>query len=126
MLCVALDGSPERDGWTARAASDGAPHFTDAAWKGLVETLNRLADETIAAGHRLAFHPHGGTFIETPGEVERLVEQTDPTTIGICLDVGHYTVGGGDPVAALRAFGERVTHVHLKDVDPAAILMLNR
>jgi inosose dehydratase len=126
VLCVALDGSPERDRWTARADDDGAPRFTEAAWKGLAETIDRLADETLAAGHRLAFHPHGGTFIETPGEVERLVEQTNPTTVGICLDVGHYTVGGGDPVAALRAFGERITHVHLKDVDPAVLGSLAR
>jgi inosose dehydratase len=35
--------------------------------------------------------------------------------------VGHYTVGGGDPVAALRRFGERVRHVHLKDVDPVVL-----
>ncbi len=126
VLCVALDGSPERDAWTARAASDAAPRLSDAAWQDLAETLNRLADETVAAGHRLAFHPHSGTFVETPKEVERLVDLTNPATVGLCLDVGHYTVGGGDPVAALKALGERVTHVHLKDVDPVVLARLSR
>ncbi|MFL5680637.1 MAG: sugar phosphate isomerase/epimerase family protein, partial [Chloroflexota bacterium] len=42
----------------------------------------------------------------------------------ICLDVGHWTVGGGDPVEALRRFGERVTHVHLKDVDAEVLAEL--
>jgi inosose dehydratase len=39
----------------------------------------------------------------------------------LCLDVGHYLVGGGDPVEALRTYGERVGHVHLKDVDPEVL-----
>ena len=46
---------------------------------------------------------------------------TDPTRVGVCLDVGHYLVGGGDPVEALIRLGERVTHVHLKDVDPVVL-----
>src|SRR2546430_17536801 len=35
----------------------------------------------------------------------------------LCLDTGHYTVGGGDAVALAREAGERVGYVHLKDVD---------
>ncbi len=83
--------------------------------------LHTLADETVRAGHRFAFHPHAGTYVETPAEVDRLVEMTEPATVGLCLDVGHYLVGGGDPVAALERYGGRVTHVHLKDVDPAVL-----
>ena len=33
--------------------------------------------EAIAGGHRFAFHPHTGTYVETPAEVERLVAATD-------------------------------------------------
>ncbi|MEA2633069.1 MAG: inosose dehydratase [Chloroflexota bacterium] len=121
ILCVAIDGSSDRDERAGRADADGTPRFTDDAWQDLADVLHTLADETIAAGHQLAFHPHAGTYVETPAEVERLVDITDPATVGICLDVGHYLVGGGDPVAALRQLGERVTHVHLKDVDPVVL-----
>jgi inosose dehydratase len=120
VLCVALDLSPGRIERAARAADPSTPMLTEAGWAGLAALLWRLADETVAAGRRLAFHPHAGTFVETPGEVERLVATTD-AAIGICLDVGHYLVGGGDPVDALVRYGERVTHVHLKDVDPAVL-----
>lgn len=116
VLCVALDGCPEREDFAGRASDADTPRFTDAGWRDLTEVLLRLADETIRAGHRLAFHPHAATFIETPDEVERLVSMTDER-VGICLDVGHYLVGGGDPVAALQRLADRVTHVHLKDVD---------
>ena len=125
ILCVALDGTPDRDARAGRAGSDGTPRLSDGAWAELADILHTLADETNAAGRRLAFHPHAGTYVETPAEVERLVATTGPEQVGICLDVGHYLVGGGDPVAALERLGERVTHVHLKDVDPRVLTRLS-
>ncbi|MEA2608946.1 MAG: inosose dehydratase [Chloroflexota bacterium] len=124
VLCVALDGSAEREDRAGRANEPGTPRLSDRAWDGLAAVLHTLADETIGAGHRLAFHPHAATFVETPDEVDRLVALTDAERVGICLDVGHYLVGGGDPVEALRRLGSRVTHVHLKDVDPAVLAAL--
>jgi inosose dehydratase len=40
------------------------------------------------------------------------------------MDVGHYLVGGGDPVEAIRRHGSLVTHVHAKDVDGAVLARL--
>ena len=37
--------------------------------------------------------------------------------VGWCLDTGHLLIGGCDPVAFARDHGDRVVHVHLKDVD---------
>jgi inosose dehydratase len=125
VLCVAIDGSRDRDARAARADGAGTPHLSDAAWLELAEVLETLADETVAAGRRLAFHPHAGTYVETPAEVERLVTSTDPRRVGICLGVGHSIVGGGDPVATLDWLGERLTHVHLKDVDPVVLAQLS-
>ena len=51
-------------------------------------------------------------YIEAPWEIERLLELSD---VGVCLDTGHLLLGGGDPVAAVRAWGERINHLHLKD-----------
>jgi inosose dehydratase len=62
----------------------------------------------------VAVHPHHGTVVERPEDVERLL---DVSGVGLCLDTGHVMVGGGDPVALARAAGSRVVHVHLKDVD---------
>ena len=124
VLCVALDGSEAREMWAGRAAEPGTPRFSDAAWQELATVLHTLADETIQAGHQLAFHPHAATFVETPDEVERLITVTDGARVGICIDVGHYLVGGGDPVEAIRRLGRRVTHVHLKDVDPVVLASL--
>ncbi len=117
VLCVAFDGSADRDTTAGRAVNGGAPSLTEDGWARTVDLLHALGEATVAAGGRMAFHPHVGTYVETPAEVERLVASTDPALVPICLDVGHYLTGGGDPVSALRTLGERVTHVHLKDVD---------
>jgi inosose dehydratase len=121
VLCVAIDGSPDRDASAGRADSPPSPAFTDAAWTALIDLLHDIADAAAALGHPTVFHPHAGTFVETPAEVNRLVAATDPVRVGICLDVGHHIVGGGDPLAAVRALGDRVRHVHLKDVDPSVL-----
>ena len=121
VLCIAFDGSPDRDPFAGRAADPATPRLTDAGWARTIELLETAAAETRAAGARIAFHPHAGTYVETPEEVERLAGAIDAATLPFCLDVGHYLVGGGDPVAALRRFGERVEHVHLKDVDPEVL-----
>lgn len=124
VLVAALDLSPGRQEQAGRAAASGTPRLPDDAWGELARILETLAAEAEASGRRVEFHQHAGTYVETPDELDRLVGALDraagPGTsrVGLCLDVGHYTVGGGDPVAALRHYGERVTHVHLKDVDP--------
>jgi inosose dehydratase len=61
-----------------------------------------------------AVHPHVDTLIETARDVELALQHT---TTRWCLDTGHLRIGGVDPVAFARDAGERVVHVHLKDVD---------
>ena len=34
-----------------------------------------------------------------------------------CLDTGHLLIGGVDPVDFVREHGDRIGHVHFKDVD---------
>ena len=63
-------------------------------------------------GYEPTFHPETGTYVEAPWEIEEVLDRSD---IGLCLETGHMMLGGGDPVAMLRDWGERVNHVHLKD-----------
>jgi inosose dehydratase len=68
---------------------------------------------TRARGFEPTFHHHMGTRVQSPAEIERLLDQTD---VGLLLDTGHLTAGGGDPTRGLRDWRERIDHVHLKDV----------
>ena len=69
-------------------------------------------------GMRTVFHHHCGGYVETPQEVSKLMELTDPEILGLCLDMGHYAFGGGDPLKALEEYYSRIWHVHFKDFDP--------
>lgn len=69
-------------------------------------------------GMRTVFHHHCGGYVETPQEVSKLMELTNPEILGLCLDMGHYAFGGGDPVEALQKYYNRIWHVHFKDFDP--------
>ncbi len=119
VLCVAVDGSVERDAWSARVGPD-APAWDAPAFDDLAHLLDDLAHEA-PDGVRIAFHPHVGSFVEGPGEVDRLAAALRGTGAGLCLDVGHYTVGGGDPVEAIDRHGPLIRHVHAKDVDRAVL-----
>lgn len=71
-----------------------------------------------AYGMRTVFHHHCAGYVETPQEVAKLMELTDPELLGLCLDTGHYAFGGGNPVDALEKYYHRIWHVHFKDFDP--------
>ena len=94
-------------------------------WDVFAKGANRIAAAVRErTGVKTVFHHHCAGFVETPAEITTLMELTDPKLLGLCLDTGHYTVGGGeklgDPLEALRRFGDRVWHVHFKDCRPAA------
>ncbi len=110
-----------REGWAARGDDPAAPRLSESGWRRLVDVLTTLAAETRQAGRTFAFHPHAGTYVETPAEIHRLAAGTDPTRVAICLDAGHATVGGSDAVALVAELGPRIRHVHVKDVDPAVL-----
>jgi inosose dehydratase len=80
------------------------------------DRVARAVKETF--GMRTVFHHHCAGYVETPQEVAKLMELTDPKLLGLCLDMGHYAFGGGDPVEALLTYYPRIWHVHFKDFDP--------
>jgi inosose dehydratase len=96
---------------------DEARGLTDEQWRNLARGLHDLADTIAPLGMRVVFHNHVGTYVETPAETARLLDETDPAKVGWCLDVGHLAYGGGDSLAMLAPYGDRVAHIHLKDVD---------
>ena len=94
-----------------------APHaLDDGAWRRLARHLAEVERRVEQHGLTLALHPHAGTQIETAADVERALALTE---VGWCLDTGHLLIGGVDPGEFARRHGERVVHVHLKDVDMA-------
>ena len=74
-------------------------------------------------GMRTVFHHHGAGFVETPQEIDWLMQYTNPSLVGLCFDTGHYRLGGGkDCLDLLKKYYERIWHVHFKDFNPVIAL----
>lgn len=110
------------DGSALRQGAPGHGHeidpMSDPAWGRLVRNSATAADLVRAAGFEPTFHHHAGTFIESPDEIDRFLAEVD---IDLTLDTGHLVIAGGDPVGALQRWGDRINHLHLKDVDLAVL-----
>jgi len=96
---------------------DPASSLSEAAWRSLATGLEQLARAVAPLGLQVVFHNHVGTYVETPDEIARLLDYTDPALVGWCLDCGHVAYGGGDTQELLQRYGNRVAYVHIKDVD---------
>ena len=94
----------------------------EAGWQTYIKGINRIADAVKKeTGLRTALHPHGSTYVETPAELDEFLRRTDPDKVGIVFDTGHYMLGGGDPVAGVKKYGERIWLMHFKDFNPEVI-----
>jgi inosose dehydratase len=93
---------------------DQRPQLDSLGWLTMFRNLDRLAAAAAARGLTAGLHPHVGTLVERPEDVDRVLNGAD---IGLCLDTGHLMVGGGDPLALAQRAAGRIVHVHLKDVD---------
>jgi inosose dehydratase len=96
--------------------------LSDGEWESFANGAERIARAVKEnAGLRTVFHPHCAGFIETPDEIARLMQMTDPTLLGLVFDTGHYSYGAGgceSVLSALERFADRIWYIHYKDCDP--------
>lgn len=123
---AAAESGPDRlplptladDGSVRRRAAPGrgsvVDPLDDSGWDRLVRNAGHAAELVRAAGFEPTFHHHAGTFVEAPDEIERFLSRID---VDLTLDTGHLLLAGGDPLQAMRRWGDRINHLHLKDVD---------
>lgn len=90
------------------------PDETRAYTARLSDFAQRLND---TYGLRLAYHHHLMMVAETFDEICALFDQTAPA-VGLLLDTGHAAAAGFDYRELIRRFGDRIVHIHLKDVRP--------
>ena len=93
--------------------------LTDVEWDGFADRAARVASAVReATGLRTVFHHHCGGYVETPHELEALMSRTPADLLGLCLDTGHLSYGGGNAVDAIARYRDRIWHVHFKDCEP--------
>ena len=109
----ALDLFDAAGGSPRTVLSDGGVREGAMDWARFAESVTQAAARARMRGYSPTFHHHMGSRVQTPPEIERLLELTD---VGLLLDTGHLLAAGGDPVRSLRDWRERIDLVHLKDV----------
>lgn len=110
-------GSAPRPTLAALAREGTAPLDAD-AWRRFGDGVEMAVKFCKERGYEGTFHHETGTYVESPGEIARVLEMT---SVGLCLDTGHLLLGGGDPVRAMRDWRDRINHVHLKDAHRAVV-----
>jgi inosose dehydratase len=88
--------------------------------RGAERIARTVRDQT---GLPTVFHHHCAGYVETPDEIARLMELTDPSVLGLVFDTGHYLFGSGQVDGrvvqeGLQRFGDRIWHMHFKDCSP--------
>ena len=118
---IVLADEPTADPARTRAAGRVPPALglSGSQWDDAAGRVEQIAaavrDES---GLRTVFHHHCAGYVETAAEIDALMERTDPALVGLCLDSGHATYGGGSPLDVLSRHRARTWHVHFKDCEP--------
>lgn len=109
------------DQFDAVAGTDGAflPRPT-VALIGSGGQIERVVGDVVSycadRGYEAVLHNEVGTQLAGQDSLTRVLEYTDAR---LCLDTGHLVAAGGDPLAILANWWDRVGHVHLKDSSSA-------
>ena len=113
----------------ARFAGRATPEIglNAAEWKVFARGVQEVAKAVRAeTGLPTLFHHHCAGYVETLAEIDRFLENTDPTQVNLVFDTGHYVFGNGPDgpgsdgnlVPVLEHLGERIAYVHFKDCHP--------
>ena len=121
-LVLLPEGYTDLDGNLTQPATLEPERWRDLT-TGMDQLAKTLADESDVY---LVFHPHADSHVGTQEEVERLLADTDPSLVNLCLDTGHISYCGGDNLALITRYPERIGYVHLKQVDPAILAQVQQ
>ena len=110
-VVVIIDRPGRRRAATA-GRSDVAIRLSRDRWRSMIDMMRDVA--SIAGEYRLspAVHPHAGSYVEFADEIDALLVDSD---LPLCLDTGHLAYAGEVPEEAVRRYGSRLGHLHLKD-----------
>ncbi len=123
-LVLADDNGSVADRTKNAGRIDPSMRLSDEEWQTFCAGANTIAkqvrDET---GVRTVFHHHCAGFVETPWEIDRLLDGTDGEILGLVFDTGHFAFGAGGcdgVVDALNRYDSRIWYMHFKDFLPSA------
>jgi inosose dehydratase len=94
--------------------------IVSADYQRLGRLLTELGKRTADLGVPVSYHNHMNNLGERPEEVRAILDAADPKYVKLQLDTAHYKQGGGDPVKAVREYANRLSFLHIKDLESPA------
>ena len=96
--------------------------FTMDDYRWNAENFNKWGVKVKAAGMQFGYHNHTMEFAPKDGVIpfDEMIRLTDPTLVTYEMDCGWVTVGGGDPIAYLHKYPNRISMLHIKDFKATA------
>lgn len=88
---------------------------TDQDYAAQAETLRAIADVVRDYGVKPNLHTYARDAADDYREVREMVERLRPEELALGPDLAWLAVGGGDPVAFIRRFGDRIEFCHVRD-----------
>jgi inosose dehydratase len=77
--------------------------------------MDEFAKRVLSRGMKLAYHYHLKMLVESADEISAFFGATSEA-VGVLLDTGHACAAGADYGKVIQRFGNRIVHIHLKDV----------
>lgn len=103
-------------GATQYALGGGATRYDgirESDYEKLGRALDRVCDMMDDIGLAVSFHPHMGSLVQSPEQLDKVMPHT---RINLCPDTGHVVLGGGDPLKVTEKYVDRIKYFHIKDV----------
>ena len=104
---------------TTAGRKEEAPRLEGDDLKKMIERIKKACE--IASGDFgcvPAMHAHAAGYVEFEDELLKVLDAIDDSLLKICFDTGHATYAGFDIIDFYKKHADRVSYIHLKDIDP--------
>jgi len=90
--------------------------FSDNDFLQLAKTMNAIGKSVRDYGVFACMRPHVGCMIESPNDVDRLLEHLDTSLVGLCIHAAHQVIAGCDPYEIYEKHAKLVTYAHIGEI----------
>ena len=90
--------------------------FSDDDFKQLGKAMNSIGEVAQEYGVAACVHPHAGCMVESPNDLDRLLEHLDTSLVGLCLHSAHQVIAGYDPYEMYEKHAALVTYLHIGEI----------
>lgn len=87
----------------------------DAGFRAMCQGFNRIGEAANEMGFQAGVHNHLGQMVETPSEVDRCMQLTDPKLFNFSPDTAHLHLGGSNVAEKYQKYKDRLIFMDYKD-----------